>query len=123
MNDTETNRRMLYAQGCNDREIADKLGLTRNIVMHWRVARDLPSNYRTGKISPPPSPRVRIGDRITFTPTAFVTKGDCLRDGTILPGKVTGKVTWIHPRRRYYLVEAELFGMVLRECFPIADRR
>ena len=35
---------------------------------------------------------------------------------------MTGKVTYIHPRGRYHLVEFETWGGTVRECFQgVAD--
>ena len=125
MKDSETTRLRLYRQGLNDREVGEALGLSRTTIRDWRVAR----NLRANKFLPEQETeqrreiRIREGDRITFTPSAFAPHDVILRDGTRLPGTVKGRVTWIHPRRRFYLAEADVDGVPIRECFIITERR
>lgn len=68
-----------------------------------------------------PVRRVFLGDRIRFTPTAFTDRDGHLPNGTLLPARITGTVTWIHPKRRFYLLEAPAAGGTVRECFQLVE--
>ena len=57
-----------------------------------------------------------LGKRYQFTPHFFDRR------------QVWGKVTWVHPKGRYALIEAEYTNFLgtrvkLRECFKIVDGR
>lgn len=61
-----------------------------------------------------------IGQSISWTPCAY-----CNMDGSANPRstrgkeKVHGKIVRIYEAHRYFLVEADIFGRKLRECFKI----
>lgn len=65
-----------------------------------------------------------IGDSYTFCPSAFSRE----KDGT-LPGKepvsreLTGRVVYIHPGRRYFTVEAVMYGHIIRESFHFQPKQ
>ena len=66
---------------------------------------------------------MQIGDSYTWTPEAFEGEASGSRDRRLRRSRqVTGRVVWIHPQRRYFVVEAELAGHKLRECFPLAQK-
>ena len=57
---------------------------------------------------------MKIGDRVTFLPKQRDSKKDA----------VTGKIVWIHPKKRFALVEYQTMtpigiSPVLRECLQI----
>lgn len=61
---------------------------------------------------------VKIGDEVMFKPSGF---GDQLRmtdpsTGKRCYRKIPGKVVYIHPKGRYFTVEAEMGGRTIREC-------
>lgn len=60
----------------------------------------------------------KIGSSVTFTPTAF-TEGTCSKGlgGAEVPRKITGTVTFINRRHRFYTVEYKIDGRTMRECF------
>lgn len=66
---------------------------------------------------------VKIGDPITFKPDAFVAVQQAGRGGTKTPVRVTGRVAWIHPQKRFLVAEATVNGVVIRETVPIAKRK
>ncbi len=45
----EARRKELYDKGLTDSEIAKELGYVPRIIQQWRMARDLPSNYKREK--------------------------------------------------------------------------
>lgn len=62
---------------------------------------------------------VKLGDKKEFVPTAFnaqikiknpATGKECVKS-------VIGRVVYIHPAGRYYTVEAEIDGRMIRESF------
>lgn len=56
----------------------------------------------------------KIGDKKTFVPHAL-TEGGIPKDAR----QVTGTVTYVHPAGRFYLVEADICGVKIREAiFP-----
>lgn len=59
-----------------------------------------------------------IGQPITWTPCAYYNLGggENLKS-TRDRGKVSGKIVWINHAHRFFLVEAKVFGYILRECF------
>ena len=64
---------------------------------------------------------IGIGAKVNFVPFAF---NDGIRgiDPTTkkpFPTSVSGRVVWIHPKRRFYLVEYCCNGHTLRECFQM----
>ena len=70
---------------------------------------------------------MEIGDQITWLPAAF--EGDKSR---LKPGRseklrrtqsVTGRIVYIHPKRRYFVAEAPLGDSVIRESFVIVQDR
>ena len=63
---------------------------------------------------------IKIGDQKTFKPSGF-SEQTSVKDpatGKSCSRKVTGKVIYVHPKGRYYTVEAELDGRTIRESFP-----
>ena len=59
---------------------------------------------------------MQLGDKVRFVPS--VTAGDRLegpRGKRILGPSVTGRVVYIHPRRRFYIVEWTVGDRPLRE--------
>ena len=63
---------------------------------------------------------VKVGDQKTFKPSGF---GDQIgvkdpATGKTCSRKVTGTVIYVHPKGRYYTVEATLDGRTIRESFP-----
>lgn len=115
---TDEQRMALYRQGLNDSEIAAKLHTTQTAIGNWRKRQGLTSN---ASIAQMPVQRVFLGDRINFTPTAFTDRDGHMPDGTVLPARVSGTVTWIHPKRRFYLVVADAAGGTVRECFKLIE--
>lgn len=59
-----------------------------------------------------------IGSKVTFIPTAF-TAGTGAKGlgGSEVPRKITGTVTYINRRHRFYTVEYKIDGYTMRECF------
>lgn len=67
---------------------------------------------------------MQLGDRYSFTPYAFCEGQD---DST--PGKrprtketVTGRIVYIHPKGRFFTVEAVVHGHALRESFGSVEQ-
>lgn len=54
----------------------------------------------------------KIGDKKTFIPHAF-------KEGCVPPNsrQLTGRVIYVHPQGRFYIVEAESNGIKIRETF------
>lgn len=61
----------------------------------------------------------KIGDKVRFVPSGFARDKETFGNGMTIPIKVTGTVVWIHPKRRFYLVEADVDGVTVRETFPM----
>ena len=59
---------------------------------------------------------MQIGDKVRFTPAVSACE---TREGAhgprLAPQRVTGRVVYIHPRHRFYIVEWEIGGRRLRE--------
>ena len=59
-----------------------------------------------------------IGQPIAWTPCAY-----CNLDGKENPkstrerNKVRGRIVWINEEHHFFLVEAQVFGYTMRECF------
>lgn len=66
---------------------------------------------------------VKVGDAYSFVPEAFYPTAQPGPGGKASPTRVTGRVVWIHPRRRFFLVEATVGGAIIRETFPIKHRK
>ena len=63
---------------------------------------------------------MQIGDAYTWTPTAFEGNKSAQEYSQQVrqrAGRVTGRVVYIHPKRRYFTVEAILAAGVIRESF------
>lgn len=61
---------------------------------------------------------MRVGDKYSFTPTAFEGEKDGALPGkTQKPRQVTGRIIYIHPKRRYFTAEAVVNGQTIRESF------
>ena len=66
---------------------------------------------------------MRIGEKITWTPSAFEHElsGERANRQRKLRS-VTGRIVYIHPARRYYMAEAKVGNETIRECFPMENR-
>ena len=59
-------------------------------------------------------------EKVRFVPSASIGEKPLGGGGKNISWEVTGKVTWIHPQLRFYVVTAVLpGGALLRECFKI----
>ena len=85
---------------------------------------------------------MRVGDKLTWTPSGFDhevsgARADRQRKLRSVTGRivyihpagryylvrsVTGRIVYIHPAGRYYLAEALVGGAVIRECFLMKKR-
>ena len=66
---------------------------------------------------------MRIGEKITWTPSAFEQEVSGQRENKMRKLRsVTGRIVYIHPARRYYMAEATVGNEIIRECFPINER-
>lgn len=66
---------------------------------------------------------MRIGEKITWTPSAFEQEVSGQRENKMRKLRsVTGRIVCIHPARRYYMAEASVGSEIIRECFPINER-
>ena len=63
---------------------------------------------------------MKIGDRISFVPSAFFGE-KFARDKAahLIPRRVTGKIIGIHKAHRYCRVEYQVHDYTLHECFKI----
>lgn len=61
-------------------------------------------------------PDLKIGAPYIFMPSAF-TGERAYPTEEDRSHKLTGKIVWIHPRKRFFLVEAPCHGHTIRECF------
>ena len=59
-----------------------------------------------------------IGQFVSWTPCAYsnLGGGENLKS-TRDRGKVSGKIVWINELHHFFLVEAQVFGHTMRECF------
>ena len=59
-----------------------------------------------------------IGQPVSWTPCAYsnLGGGENLKS-TRDRGKVSGKIVWINELHHFFLVEAQVFGYTMRECF------
>ena len=65
---------------------------------------------------------MKVGDKFTFVPSEWLTDKSKFANGMSIPNYVRGKITWIHPKRRFFLVEGEVNDTVIRETFPVERR-
>ena len=66
---------------------------------------------------------MRIGEKITWTPSAFEHELSGERANKMRKLRsVTGRIVYIHPARRYYMAEATVGNETIRECFPMENR-
>ena len=66
---------------------------------------------------------MQVGDSYTWTPMAFEGEASGERDKRLRRARsVTGRIVYIHPQRRYFMVEAKVCSHLLRECFPITPK-
>lgn len=66
---------------------------------------------------------MRIGEKITWTPSAFDHEVSGQRaDKQRELRTVTGRIAYIHPARRYYMAAAKVGNETIRECSPIENR-
>lgn len=57
---------------------------------------------------------MQVGDKVVRYPTF----GDMDRqDGTVSAKAYSGTVVYIHPEKRFHMVEFDLRGQKIRECF------
>lgn len=62
---------------------------------------------------------MKIGQKVRRVPLSLTQTTD---SGKQEHRPMTGKVVYIHPRKRYHLVEFETWGGTVRECFQgVAD--
>lgn len=59
---------------------------------------------------------MQIGDTVTFAPAVWYEDIRERRSKSPRPETVTGTVVWIHPKRRYYIVEYEVRGYKLQQA-------
>ena len=64
---------------------------------------------------------IGIGAKVNFVPFGFNDgiKGIDPTTKKPFPTSVSGRVAWIHPNGRYYMVEYRCNGYTLRECFKM----
>ena len=52
----------------------------------------------------------------------IVTVSDCLtKNGPGFRRTFVGRVTYVHPSRRWFMVQYKANGVILRECFNLGD--
>ena len=62
---------------------------------------------------------MKLGEKVVRMPETFRDYGEEGRT----PRAVAGRVTYIHPKGRFHMVEFETSGGALRECFlGVGDR-
>ena len=62
---------------------------------------------------------MKLGEKVVQMPETFRDYGEESRT----PRAVAGRVTYIHPKGRFHMVEFETPGGALRECFlGVGDR-
>lgn len=62
---------------------------------------------------------MKLGEKVVRMPEIFRDYGEESRT----PRAVAGRVTYIHPKGRFHMVEFETPGGALRECFlGVGDR-
>ena len=62
---------------------------------------------------------MKLGEKVVRMPETFRDYGEESRT----PRSVAGRVTYIHPKGRFHMVEFETPGGALRECFlGVGDR-
>lgn len=66
---------------------------------------------------------VRVGDTGTFTPNCFGDKEEYEFGGYQVRQQVPGRVVWIHPKRRFFLVEFIVHGHKFCETFSLRGAR
>lgn len=61
---------------------------------------------------------IRLGDPYTFVPSAFIGESGhpIGAAGMRVPTSVTGKITYIHPRHRWFQVTFEVNGNIMKEA-------
>lgn len=59
--------------------------------------------------------KIAIGRSYRFRPSAFVQEKNADKESGVL----TGRIVYIHPKRRFFTVEAEIHGMKISESFKI----
>ena len=69
--------------------------------------------FREGMLMPRENDRLRLGDSVQFVP-------DFRRPFEITAKSVTGRIIWLHPRRRYAVVEYSLYTMT-GEKVPVRE--
>lgn len=62
--------------------------------------------------------KIRIGESYTFVPSGFTGERRYLTEEDSNRALV-GKIAYIHPKRRFFMVEAQIQGHTIRECFKI----
>lgn len=67
---------------------------------------------------------IGIGAKVNFVPAGFSGEKKAADPftGREIPRAVTGVVTWIHPKGRYYMVEYTCNGYTMRESFCSGKR-
>lgn len=63
---------------------------------------------------------MKIGDKISFVPSAFFGEKFAKdKAAHLIPRRVTGKIIGIHKAHRYCRVEYQVHDYTLHECFKI----
>lgn len=65
---------------------------------------------------------VSVGDKVMRRPSISLVEPDEMnaagrRNGRATTAKVEGTVVWVHPKKRFYVVEFECNGYKIRETF------
>jgi hypothetical protein len=55
-----------------------------------------------------------VGDKVMMTPTTMVDE-----QNRMVKEKIAGVVKWMHPKRRFYVVEFSFAGGKIRESWPM----
>lgn len=64
--------------------------------------------------------RIEVGASFVFKPSACIDFWKQEQSGSYeIKKRLVGKIVYIHPKRRFFTVEAELNGALLRESFKI----
>lgn len=67
--------------------------------------------------------QVQPGDKFPFTPTAWTRDRKEWGNGLSIPVVLPGRVVWVHPKGRFFLVEGQVDGQRIRECFSLYGGR
>ncbi len=65
---------------------------------------------------------MKVGDKFTWIPSEWLTEKTKYANGMTIPSHVKGRVIWIHPKKRFFMVEGEVHGIRIIESFPMERR-